>query len=176
MKLNVGEYKKKKNNNRVDLWEEKTENNKSVNKRKYLCRKCYRIHNHFDFVEQVFPCNLEQGRAWLLHREAGWGGTHTVRCSKTLPCCWLGISLWNLNTGLHVRQHRLMWKTIVTAGTEALIGLGLLSLVCLEVTFKLSSYFQMVTCLEVTFKQINVGCEKKAYLLWGRFIICKIFK
>lgn len=69
-----------------------------------------------------------------------------------------------------------MWKTIVTAGTEALIGLGLLSPVCLEVTFKLSGYFQMVTCLEVTFKQINVGCEKKAYLLWGRFIICKIFK
>lgn len=98
------------------------------------------------------------------------------RCSKTLPCCWLGISLWNLNTGLHVRQHRFIWKTIVTAETEALIDLGLLSPVCLEVTFKLSSYFQMVTCLEVTFKQINVGCEKKTYLLWGRFIICKIFK
>lgn len=74
------------------------------------------------------------------------------------------------------RQHRFIWKTIVTAETEALIDLGLLSPVCLEVTFKLLSYFQMVSCLEATFKQINVGCEKKTYLLWGRFIICKIFK
>lgn len=56
---------------KVSLWgrKKKPKNKKSVTRRKYLCIKYSRIHNNSSFVEQVFPCNLEQGRAWPLHGE-----------------------------------------------------------------------------------------------------------
>ena len=90
-----------KNSKGVSSGEKKLENKNSVTRKKYFCRKRNRIHNHFDFVEQLYPCNFEEGYTWLLCSEVQLGRNVLV------PCCtkathdfsgtllWRGDLLWN---------------------------------------------------------------------------------